>query len=118
MKFSIKNNVASVVKDLKRFRTDVPDVLVDEAEEHAEAISRESKRLTPVRTGELKGSHFVRRERESVEVGADADHALVVHEKPGQRGWKFLEVPVARRQGRMKRDMEQSLVRDARKKGL
>lgn len=120
MKFKADSNVDEAVSKLEDFR---PNLLRESAailNSDLEVINRQQKNNIPVRTGRLRDSAFVERARRrgnAVEgaVGASIFYARFVHEKPGGKGWKFLEREVAAREDRMDKNQELAGLKAARK---
>lgn len=67
------------------------DETYENMEEAANQLLEDTKKVVPVLTGALKASGKVVKEDTQIAVVFDAPHALMVHENPNGRGYKFLE---------------------------
>jgi hypothetical protein len=73
----------SVLKNLIREDRRVRGQMMRGLKKAGLTLQRESQRLVPVDTGNLKASAFVREDGDSVVVGYTASYALYVHEAVG-----------------------------------
>ena len=63
--------------------------------EAANTCLEDTNKIVPVVTGDLKRSgKVVEVSQNEIDVVYDSDHALIVHENPYSRGYKFLEKTV------------------------
>lgn len=61
----------------------------------AKECLEDTNKIVPVQTGELKNSgKIVEVNKDEIDVVYNCDHALIVHENPHSRGYKFLEKTV------------------------
>lgn len=67
------------------------DEITENLYEASNQLLEDVKQIVPVQTGELKASGKVVKQQEGIAVVFDAPHALLVHENPNGRGYKFLE---------------------------
>lgn len=67
------------------------DEIFENIEEAADQLLKDTKQIVPVQTGELKASGKIVKQKDGVAIVFDAPHALLVHENPNGRGYKFLE---------------------------
>lgn len=104
---------------IRRFRglaDRVPENVQNRVGDLAEEVLERAREAAPIQTGQLRGSAFLKRTPEGVEIGFSAPHALTVHERtdvPHRTGEaKFLERPLYAAEPELTDAVVESVVRE------
>jgi hypothetical protein len=121
----IQTDAKAIKRRVDKMRREFVRELGKKLESELQEVSKIAAANTPVSTGNLKRSHFVRAPKvrgwnASVVIGAgnrEAWYAAIVHEVP-KRGWKFLEIPLMARVQRISYALDRWIERSLSRYGL